>query len=264
MNDGTYRGGAQAFKLDTLLKLADVKGIDGKTTLLHFVVQEIIRSEGVRAVRTSVGSSSFNSVASDDMNEDTSLDSGDHYRALGLQVVSCLPSELENVRKAAALDADALSGMVEKLGLWLARTKDFLNTEMKDIDEENGFRQTLKCFVEHAEIDVTSLLVEEKRIRSLVKSTIDYFHGNAGKDEGLHLFVIVRDFMGMLEKVCKEVKDAAAAAAAKRVVLKPTIGKDSPNVSQPVRDPRKQLLFPAITDRRADGSDSSNSDDDDS
>jgi len=51
MNVGTYRGGAQAFKLDTLLKLADVKGIDGKTTLLHFVVQEIVRAEGMRAAR---------------------------------------------------------------------------------------------------------------------------------------------------------------------------------------------------------------------
>ncbi|KAJ8629001.1 hypothetical protein MRB53_022324 [Persea americana] len=56
------------------------------------------------------------------------------------------------------------------------------------------------------------LLGEEKRIQSLVKNTIDYFHGNSGKDEGLYLFVIVRDFMAMLEKVCKEVTDAAAAA----------------------------------------------------
>ncbi|KAE8723522.1 Formin-like protein 5 [Hibiscus syriacus] len=44
MNDGTFRGGAKAIKLDTLLKLSDVKGVDGKTTLLHFVVQEIMRS----------------------------------------------------------------------------------------------------------------------------------------------------------------------------------------------------------------------------
>ncbi|XXG71223.1 hypothetical protein AAC387_Pa07g0525 [Persea americana] len=107
MNDGTYRGGTQDFKLDTLLKLADVKGIDGKTTLLHFVVQEIIRSEGVRAARTSGGSTSFSSVASDDIADDTPHDSGDHYRALGLQVVSRLPGELKNVRKAAILDADA-------------------------------------------------------------------------------------------------------------------------------------------------------------
>ncbi|KAL9273688.1 Formin-like protein, partial [Drosera capensis] len=37
MNVGTNRGDAHAFKLDTLLKLVDVKGADGKTTLLHFV-----------------------------------------------------------------------------------------------------------------------------------------------------------------------------------------------------------------------------------
>ncbi|KAK6777760.1 hypothetical protein RDI58_024478 [Solanum bulbocastanum] len=45
MNDGTFCGGAQAFKINTLLKLSDVKGIDEKTELIHFVVQEIIRSE---------------------------------------------------------------------------------------------------------------------------------------------------------------------------------------------------------------------------
>ena len=37
MNVGTSRGDAHVLKLDTLLELAD-----GKTTLLHFVVQEII------------------------------------------------------------------------------------------------------------------------------------------------------------------------------------------------------------------------------
>jgi hypothetical protein len=36
-------------KNDTLLKLSDVKGTDGKVTLLHFVVQVIIRSQGNRA-----------------------------------------------------------------------------------------------------------------------------------------------------------------------------------------------------------------------
>ncbi|KAA8523742.1 hypothetical protein F0562_010165 [Nyssa sinensis] len=45
------------------------------------------------------------------------------------------------------------------------------------------------------------LLEEEKRIMAVVKSTADYFHGNAGKDEGLRLFVIVRDFLIMLDKI---------------------------------------------------------------
>ena len=47
INVGTNHGDAHAFKLDTLLKLVDVKGTDGKTTLLHFVVYEIIRAEGL-------------------------------------------------------------------------------------------------------------------------------------------------------------------------------------------------------------------------
>ncbi|KAF2285843.1 hypothetical protein GH714_008382 [Hevea brasiliensis] len=101
MNDGTFRGRAQAFKLDTLLKLSDVKGTDGKTTLLHFVVQEIIRSEGVRAARAARESRTFSniSVKTDDLLEDVTPDTEYDYRKTGLQVVSRLSSELENVKK---------------------------------------------------------------------------------------------------------------------------------------------------------------------
>lgn len=31
------------FKLDTLLKLADVKGVDRKTSLLHFVLDQLLK-----------------------------------------------------------------------------------------------------------------------------------------------------------------------------------------------------------------------------
>lgn len=40
---GTQRGAAAGFKLDTLLKLADVKGTDRKTSLLHFVITQARR-----------------------------------------------------------------------------------------------------------------------------------------------------------------------------------------------------------------------------
>ena len=33
------------FKLDTLLKLADVKGTDRKTSLLHFVLEQLLKEE---------------------------------------------------------------------------------------------------------------------------------------------------------------------------------------------------------------------------
>ncbi|XP_057950106.1 formin-like protein 5 [Malania oleifera] len=256
MNDGTFRGGAQAFKLDTLLKLSDVKGTDGKTTLLHFVVQEIIRSEGVRAARAARESRSISSIKSDDLLEDSSHDSEESYCSLGLEAISRLGSELGNVKKAAVLDADCLAGSVAKLRKGLGKAMDFLNSDMKNIDENNGFHQILRSFVQHAEIDIMLLEGEEKRIGALVKSTADYFHGNAGKDEGLRLFAIVRDFLIMLDKVCREVRDSQRRAVKSHKDV-PTM-QPSPDTRQPEppSPDLRQQLFPAITERRMDNSSS--------
>ncbi|OMP04516.1 Actin-binding FH2/DRF autoregulatory [Corchorus olitorius] len=259
MNDGTFRGGAQAFKLDTLLKLADVKGVDGKTTLLHFVVQEIIRTEGLRAARVARESKSFTSIKSDDLLEDVPPESEEHYRSLGLQVVSKLSSDLENVKKAAALDADNLTGTVSKLGHALLKTRTFLNTEMKSTDEDSGFHEILKSFVQNAEVDVMSMLEEEKRIMALVKSTGDYFHGNTQKDEGLRLFGIVRDFLIIVDKVCKEIRDAPIKPAkVQKKQVSNASSSSEPRFESPSPDPR-QKLFPAIAERRMENSSSSSS-----
>lgn len=250
MNDGTFRGGAQAFKLDTLLKLADVRGTDGKTTLLHFVVQEIIRSEGVRAARASRDSGSTSSVNSDDLVDANSpWEMGDRYRSIGLQVVAGLDGELEYVKKAAFLDIDVITGAVANLRHGLVKMKEFLNSEMWHVEQETGFHQTLESFVEHADVDITWLLGEEKRIRTWVKKTTDYFHGNTAKDEGLHLFVIVRDFLGMLNKACKEVKETS------RKAMMTTRNREVISIVPPTPDPR-QLVFPAIKARQLDSSSS--------
>ncbi|KAL5056450.1 hypothetical protein RYX36_037132 [Vicia faba] len=271
MNDGTYRGGAQAFRLDTLLKLSDVKGTDGKTTLLHFVVQEIIRSEGIRAVRTERASRSLSSIGTEDVDYENE-ESEEHYRSLGLQVVSSLNNELEDVKKAALIDGDALSTAVSKIGHSLVKSRDFLNNDLKNLEEESEFQICLEKFMEHAKEEVTLLVEEEKRIMGLVKSTADYFHGNAGKDEGLRLFLIVRDFLIILDKVCKEVKEAtlkAMKASNKKETPSPSVSvPSSPDTRQ--RSPLQQQqssdlhrrLFPAIAGRRVDYSSSDDDDDD--
>ncbi|XP_017255322.1 formin-like protein 5 [Daucus carota subsp. sativus] len=206
MNDGTFRGGAQAFKLDTLLKLSDVKGVDGKTTLLHFVVLEIIKSEGLRAARKLKDSSSMSDKKVEDMLKDSVQETPEHLRSLGLEVVSNLSNELANVKKAAAIDGDMLTNTVTKLGFSLKHNKDFLYNEMSSEEAECQFRSTLESFVRQTEFDIMWLLEEENRIGTLVKSTAEYFHGTPGKDEGMRLFIIVRDFLVMVDKVCQEVK----------------------------------------------------------
>lgn len=250
MNVGTFRGGAQAFKLDTLLKLSDVKGTDGKTTLLHFVVQEIIRSEGVRAARIARESRGISS------SEDLTQHSEDHLRSLGLEVVSGLGGELQNVKKAAVLDFDSVAGTVSKLGHERIKARNFLNSEMRTVDPENGFHQALRSFVQNTEEDVMTLLDEEKRIMALVKSTADYFHGNSGKDEGLRLFIVVRDFLVILDKACKEVK--ALPRQPSKTENKEAAASSAKPSSEPPRQNNdlRQRLFPAIKDRRVEHSSS--------
>ncbi|KAE8726688.1 Formin-like protein 6 [Hibiscus syriacus] len=114
MNVGTNRGDAHAFKLNTLLKLVDVKGIDGKTTLLHFVVQEIIRAEGSRL-------SSANQNLKVEKTQQSDFQDDVEFRKLGLQVVSGLSGELTNVKKAAAMDSDVLSIDVAKLATCISQ-----------------------------------------------------------------------------------------------------------------------------------------------
>ncbi|KAG6435882.1 hypothetical protein SASPL_100763 [Salvia splendens] len=48
LNADTNWGNAQGFNITSLRRLSDVKSVDVKTTLLHFVVEQVAKSEGKR------------------------------------------------------------------------------------------------------------------------------------------------------------------------------------------------------------------------
>ncbi|RDY09507.1 Formin-like protein 1, partial [Mucuna pruriens] len=198
MNVGTNRGDAHAFKLDTLLKLVDVKGADGKTTLLHFVVQEIIRTEGAR-----LWSSSSSSSSSSNSNDDGKC------RRVGLQVVSSLSSDLANVKKAAAMDSEVLSSEVCKLSKGIAHIAEVVQlTETSSSDESSHkFRESMNKFMRMGEEEILKVQAQESVALSLVKEITEYFHGNLSKEEAhpFRIFMVVRDFLTVLDRVCKEV-----------------------------------------------------------
>lgn len=248
MNDGTYRGGATAFKLDTLLKLSDVKGTDGKTTLLHFVVLEIIRSEGKRAARRLKESQGV----CEDRNHDSFEETEEYHKNLGLQVVSGLSNELEDVKKAAVIDNQALTETVSKVNQSLAYTKNFLKTEMQDVEEDDQFRDTLTSIAIQAESDIKWLIAEEKRIMDLVKSTGDYFHGKSRRDETSHLFVVVRDFLIMLDNACKDIKKLVfPSVTPKKGASSPSTTLPNAHGSTPAESPleMQRRLFPSMKER---------------
>ena len=186
MNVGTNRGEAKAFKLDTLLKLADVKGADGKTTLLHFVVQEMIRSEDAKSEK-----------------ENTTATSS---KDKGLKVVCGLSSELGNVKKAASMDFDVLHGYVSKLETGLEKIKSVLQLE-RQCTQGQRFFTAMQGFLKEADKEIEIVRGEEKWALGRVKDITDYFHGDAAKEEAhpLRIFMVVRDFLSMLDHVCREV-----------------------------------------------------------
>lgn len=193
MNVGTNRGEAKAFKLDTLLKLADVKGTDGKTTLLHFVVQEISRSEG---------SGSSSSATEDPPNKAKE----EAFKKQGLKLLGGLSSELGNVKKAAGMDFDVLHSYVKKLELGLEKIRSVLQLE-RSCERGLRFFQSMKVFLREAEEEIDLVKAEERKAMNLVKEITEYFHGDTAKEEAhpLRIFMVVRDFLSVLDYVCKDV-----------------------------------------------------------
>ncbi|KAI0494285.1 hypothetical protein KFK09_024417 [Dendrobium nobile] len=195
MNVGTNRGDAQAFKLDTLLKLVDVKGTDGKTTLLHFVVQEIIRAEGSRRSAAKL----HPATVGDDL----------HCRRIGLQIVSGLGNELGNVKNSAGMDCDVLSSYVLKLAGGIGKVREVLrlNEALSPADNSERFHDSMISFLKKAEVQIVKLQVLESVALSLVREITEYFHGNSAKEEAhpFRIFMILRDFLNILDQVCKEI-----------------------------------------------------------
>ncbi|KAD7478872.1 hypothetical protein E3N88_02008 [Mikania micrantha] len=204
MNVGTSRGNAQAFNLKSLLKLSDVKSSDGKTTLLHFVVEEVVRLEGKRCV-INRNHSFRNSTVS--LTSDTSK--AKDYIMLGLPVVGGVSSEFSNVKKAANIDHDALlkscSGLTERL--------DEIKKTLKECDgdsdsDRRGFVREMERFLERAEQEIQVLREDQERVIGLVKKANEYYHAGASKDlakKQFQLFVIVKGFLEMVDKACVDI-----------------------------------------------------------
>ncbi|CAF2152646.1 BnaA01g22050D [Brassica napus] len=196
MNAGTARGNAQAFNLTALRKLSDVKSVDGKTTLLHFVVEEVVRSEGKRAAMSKFSGGDI----ADASREEQEIE----FIKLGLPIIGGLSSEFTNVKKAAGIDYDSFLATTLALGTRLKETKRLLDQSK---GKEDGCLTKLRSFFESAEEELRVITEEQLRIMDLVKKTTNYYQaGGALKERNLfQLFVIIRDFLGMVDTACSEI-----------------------------------------------------------
>ncbi|KAK7848098.1 formin-like protein 8 [Quercus suber] len=244
MNAGTTRGNAEAFNLNALRKLSDVKSIDGKTTLLHFVVEEVIRSEGKRCVlnrdrsmgRNMSRSSSHSSTSSNSSNSEslTMEEREKEFKILGLPMVGGLSSEFSNVKKAASIDYDTFAGTISALTAHTAEIKALVSQCGND-RSGGGFVREMKGFLEAAEEELKVLREEQTMVMKLVQKTTEYYQSGASKDKGappLQLFVIVKNFLDMVDKACIEI-----ARNLQKKKSATTVGPSSPHSRISVRFP---------------------------
>ncbi|KAI4326342.1 hypothetical protein MLD38_031666 [Melastoma candidum] len=201
-------------------QLVDVEGADEKTTLLHFVVQEIIRTEGARH---SGMNQSSNSTANDEAK----------CQRVGLQVVSGLTTELVNVKKAAAMDSDILSSDVNKLSKGIGNIRDVAR-----LVESMGSDENTSKF---------SGNMNQVLPRDSAKEEAHPFR----------IFMVVRDFLAVLDRVCKEVgsvNDQTIVTSAHRLPI-----PVNPMLPVPVNPTLPQAFLPFHRQQRDNSSDDESS-----
>ncbi|KZV36296.1 formin-like protein 8-like [Dorcoceras hygrometricum] len=238
LNAGTSRGNAQAFNLTALTKLSDVKSSDGKTTLLQFVVQEVVRAEGKRFMlnknRSLSRTDSQTTNAAENQNTDRFLSKDDRereYMMLGLPVVGGLSAEFSNVKRAATIDYDLLLKTSSELANQVVETRKIV----AKCGNNGGFAREMIGFLDTAELEIQIVKEELTSVIELVKKTTDYYQpGFSSKDRGANtfqLFVIVKDFLGMVDQVCVDI--ARHAQKKKSVSPPPTTSSSNTSVTRP-------------------------------
>ncbi|XP_021908491.1 formin-like protein 4 [Carica papaya] len=266
MNAGTSRGNAQAFNLNALRKLSDVKSIDGKTTLLHFVVEEVVISEGKRCAinrnRNLSRSSSRSSSSNSSLNPETiglKKEKEKEYVMLGLPLVGGLSAEFSNVKKAAGIDYDTFAATCSTLTSRAAAIRQLVSQCASD--EEGSFMWKMKGFLDSAEEELKAVKEEQARVMEHLKRTTEYYQAGASKDKGanpLQLFVIIKDFLSMVDQVCVEI----ARNLQRRKASNTARGSSSPPKSLASRTPVRFPILPEnfMTDKSRSTSSKSDTD----
>lgn len=248
MNAGTSRGNAQGFNLSALRKLADVKSTDGKTSLLHFIVEQVVQSEGKRQALYRKHTLHISNVEASNVSRAYSYsrmqqEADKEYTMVGLQVLGGLSDELSEAKKAASIEYHNLITMCSTLNAHVSEIRQIVtccgNTG------SGGFINEMKGFLEECEGELEVVKEEQTRIMELVKKTNDYYLSGASKDNMVNpfqLFVIIKNFVDMVDQACIELK---------RKVEKKNVGGEavsttpplSPSKRAPLRFPNFDLYF---------------------
>ena len=207
LNAGTQRGSAAGFRLDALLKLADVKAIDRRTSLLQFVVRQLL--------------------ADDPSVENMAKDMKDVRPAATMQLsaVTSMISELRSGLRAVEIEVDATKNkLVEALPERNEGHADVKEADGEDSDADRRFLEALTSFHASASDNFASLEKEESAAFAFLKSTTEYFGEGFVPADPMRIISVVRDFVFLFERALLQEK-ARIEDSAKENKSKTQFGK---------------------------------------
>ncbi|KAK9066507.1 hypothetical protein SSX86_013830 [Deinandra increscens subsp. villosa] len=235
MNAGTARGNAKGFNLSALRKLSHVKSIDGETTLLHFVVEQVVRAEGKRCV------TNRNNNSYQDSDTIIAKEEDKQYLMLGMPVLRSISTDFSHVKKAAALDYDSLMSISPNLTSRVSEIRELVTQcGAGGASGRGGFVKEMKEFLEECEDELKVVREEQTRVMQLVKKTSDFYQIGSSKDKGVHslqIFGFVKDFLDMVDQVCVDLNRKVQKKNVK------TVAPSSPSTRTPLMVQNMQSYF---------------------
>uniref|UniRef100_A0A061RHT2 Formin-like protein n=1 Tax=Tetraselmis sp. GSL018 TaxID=582737 RepID=A0A061RHT2_9CHLO len=169
LNQQGRNGGAAGFKLDTLLRLVDVKGTDRSTSLLHFVIQELLKTA---------------------------------------PSVETLPEQMSAIKPASSLQVTAIKTLLEELTTGMNQVNEEILKATCDDGKEthSGFGSIMVSFASRAEEELKALRSRNRSTASELKSIAEFYGESFSEDEPTRVIQTVMQFLNVFERTCKEVK----------------------------------------------------------
>jgi hypothetical protein len=168
LNAGTHRGGAAGFKLDTLLKLSDIKAVDKKTSLLQFVIEQIRKG---------------------DPSIDTLVDSMPH------------------VRPASTIQLSAVSGMLEELRAGfqdICHEIDLIEGTTEAVEGAERFRLSMQEFYSSRFPQFQIMEEDEKGALAELEEASRYYGEEFSKADPVRTIRTIEAFLILFKKSCEK------------------------------------------------------------
>jgi len=192
LNAGTAKGNAVGFKLSTLLKLAELKALDKKTTLLHFVV-EVVHTSAPGVVKVIEMQKAVRDAMRVSLDE-LAVKKVETERGLAHVDAEITWHDEQRLRGGDAGEEDQFPEVFTEFYNWAAERKEVFDEELAKVQ---------KLFGEAAEL-----------------------MGEGNAKEPADLFDVLEKFIRRFEAVTKEVDDEKRAAEeAKRATASKGLAK---------------------------------------